>query len=357
MEIVAEAIGIINDYMAQGFELTLRQLYYQFVSRDLLPNTVQSYKRLGDIINKARLAGLIDWEAIEDRTRNVEHPSHWESPQSILNVCARTYQRDLWMGQPYRVECWIEKEALAGVISDVCEEFRVPHFACRGYTSQSEMWDSAQRMIGYIEDGQQPLIIHLGDHDPSGIDMTRDIEDRMELFRAYHVEVKRIDVNRIALNYDQIEEYNPPPNPAKTTDARFASYAAEYGVESWELDALPPNVLTGLISDAIFAVRDHALWDEAKAIEDSERERIAQLAEDWDGGDGSPTPTKPKPDKPDDDDDEVEKDACDSCGTPCDFQDLEECKGCGASLCIDCSDFCAVEGKCVICEGNDEREA
>lgn len=279
LAIVETANAIIAEYTLAGFKLTLRQLFYQFVARDLLPNTVKSYNNLGSVINNARLAGLIDWNAIEDRTRHLERVSHWTDPQSILESAADSYAIDLWRYQPYRPEVWIEKDALRGVIEGVCDRNRVPHFSCRGYTSQSEMWDSAQRMIGHIQSGQQPVVLHLGDHDPSGIDMTRDIRERLNLFRAYHVDIRRIGLKRLALNYDQVQQYQPPPNPAKTTDSRFDDYQREYGDDSWELDALEPQVLVDLIQDAIDELVDADKWDEAVGKEQTERQYLKDLAE------------------------------------------------------------------------------
>jgi len=160
---IVQANRIIAEYMAAGFKLTLRQLYYQFVARDLIPNTQRSYKRLGSIINDGRLAGLIDWEAIEDRTRNVESLAHWDDPSEILNAVGRQYRTERWANQPTRVEVWIEKEALAGVFERICESLDVAYLSCRGYTSQSEMWAAAQRLIEYEEAGQDTIILHFGD--------------------------------------------------------------------------------------------------------------------------------------------------------------------------------------------------
>jgi hypothetical protein len=198
---INQANEIIVEYQAQGFKLTLRQLYYQFVSRDLIPNTVQSYKSLGDVVNDGRLAGLIDWDAIEDRTRNLRSGSHWSSPRSIVRACADQYAVDLWATQENYVECWIEKDALVGVIEGVCNELDVPYFACRGYTSQSEMWGAAQRLVERERRDKKTSIIHLGDHDPSGIDMTRDIQDRLQLFGSTAV------IHRIALNFASSAEF------------------------------------------------------------------------------------------------------------------------------------------------------
>lgn len=170
-----------------------------------------------------------------------------------------------------------EKEALIGIFARVCEEWDVPYFACRGYVSQSEMWRAAQRLLGYKNAGQRPVIIHFGDHDPSGIDMSRDIGARLTTFRL------PITVERLALNMDQVEAHRPPPNPAKTTDARFESYVVKYGSESWELDALSPTVLTGLVETAIHQYRDADKWNATVKQEIEERATLKVLKSQWAG--------------------------------------------------------------------------
>jgi hypothetical protein len=271
--IIAQANSIIDEYEQQGFKLTLRQLYYQFVSRDFIKNNQQEYKRLGGIINDARLAGQIDWHAIEDRTRNLQSLSHWNNPAEIVEACSQQYHIDRWASQPNRVEVFIEKDALLGVIEGICRELDVPYFSCRGYTSQSEMWAAAMRLERYRDNGQTPIIIHLGDHDPSGIDMTRDIRDRIELFMG------GVEVNRIALNENQIKQYNPPPNFAKATDSRFTQYQEIHGDESWELDALDPNVIVSLVEDTVREYLDEEKWEEAIKWENTHRALIKKSAE------------------------------------------------------------------------------
>lgn len=216
LKTIEQANEIIALYEAQGFTLTLRQLYYQFVVRNLLPNTEKSYDNLGAVIGKARMAGLISWRAIEDRTRALQEQSHWRTPLDYMTVPASGYQIDRWKNQRCRLEVWVEKEALTGVVKGICEANDIPYFACRGYNSMSEQWAAGQRFAWYKQKNNQiPVIIHLGDHDPSGIDMTRDNKDRLSVFVGEEVEVRRI-----ALNFDQVEEYSPPPNPAKLTDSR-----------------------------------------------------------------------------------------------------------------------------------------
>jgi len=264
---------IIDEYQQQGFSLTLRQLYYQFVARDHIENTIQSYKRLGGIINDARLAGLIDWEAIEDRTRAVEQNSHWNSPGEIVEACASQFRVDLWANQKYRPEVWIEKEALAGVIEPICRKLDIPWLSCRGYTSQSVMWECAMRLRQIADSGQTPMIFHFGDHDPSGIDMTRDIVDRLNMFSS------EARLERLALNWDQIEEYKPPPNPAKVTDSRFRGYMLSFGEDSWELDALEPKELIALIEYHITKLQDPALWADSIALQNRHRDKLRELSQ------------------------------------------------------------------------------
>lgn len=277
LAIIAQADVIVGEYQEMGFSLTLRQLYYQFVARGLIENKQTEYKRLGSIVNDARLAGLLDWSAIEDRTRNVRTASMWDDPQQILDAVAQQYQENPWEEQEWAPEVWIEKDALVGVIEPICRRMRVPYFACRGYASQSEVYAAGKRFAATVEAGRRPVVLHLGDHDPSGLDMTRDNADRLAMFSGENIEVRRL-----ALNMEQVRRYSPPPNPAKDTDARFSSYAEEFGDESWELDALDPPVIERLIQDALDAIIDHDLWAGAMSRESENRERLALAAQKWD---------------------------------------------------------------------------
>lgn len=314
MAVVDAAVAICEEYAEQGFALTLRQLYYQFVARDLVQNTQKSYDRLGDIVRDARLAGLFDWDFIVDRTRNLSKLSTWASPEKMIERAAKQYLTDTWAPQKRRLEVWIEKDAAIGVIEHVCNENNVPFFSCRGYTSASEMWEAGTRIGEYLRNGEQTIILHIGDHDPSGLDMTRDIEDRLRLFvsqdwvnefpvarplsrgniRASQREVMREQgstiedhelpwqVKRIALTMEQIEEYNPPPNFAKTTDSRFLKYQEETGLnESWELDALEPSVMEELIQDEIDAFKDHDAFAAAEMAQEKDREVLNKVKENW----------------------------------------------------------------------------
>lgn len=277
LDIIKKANVVLADYDKQNLVLTLRQLYYQFVSKGWLPNRHANYKRLGSIINDARLAGLVDWSMMEDRTRNLQTISTWDDPAEIIEVVSEQYREDLWRPQRNRVEVHIEKDALVGVIENVCRELRVEYFACRGYVSQSAQYEAGQRYRRYNKAKQRITVLHLGDHDPSGIDMTRDNQERLSMFAGFNVNVKRI-----ALTMTQVERYNPPPNPAKESDIRFAGYAEKYGDESWELDALEPSVISKLIRDEVTALRDDILWKEFVEQETYNRNCLKRVSARWD---------------------------------------------------------------------------
>lgn len=272
LRLIEKINGVIKDYDAQGYSLTLRQVYYQMVARDVIQNNEKSYKNLGNLINDARLAGMIDWHSIEDRTRNLRGLSHWDSPAEIIKSVSNSYHIDYWEEQENYVEVWVEKDALVGIVGQVCNELDVNYFSCRGYVSQSEMWAASRRLARQRDAGKNIVLLHLGDHDPSGIDMSRDIQDRNSLFGT------DFEFHRLALNMNQIEAFAPPPNPTKLTDSRAGDYILNYGESCWELDALEPKVISDLISENVLKYRDPYYYEIAKSKEKSERERLEDLS-------------------------------------------------------------------------------
>jgi hypothetical protein len=274
---IVRANQIIDEYQAAGFRLTIRQLYYQMVSRDMIPNNEKSYKRIVNLISDGRQAGLIDWEMIEDRGRVLHSSSHWDSPRDVLYSAASSYRIDKWARQPWYIEVMVEKDALSGVIGPVCRRLDIAYTANKGYSSSSAMYEAGKRLAEKFYDGGKNIMVsYLGDHDPSGIDMTRDITERLMLYASLE---KSIHVERIALNYDQVERLRPPENPAKTTDSRAAAYIKKFGRSSWELDAIEPRELADLIEYEVVNVMDEDLWDEAVEEEKYEREKLRLLAD------------------------------------------------------------------------------
>lgn len=281
LDMIRHANTYLRGYEGKGLDCTLRQLYYQFVQDNMLPNLDKSYDWFGSLISDGRMAGLIDWNHIVDRTRNVLGLAHWDRPSKIIHSAYDSYMTDSWSNQPHYLEVWVEKDALRGIVNKACSELDVSHFSCRGYTSQSEAWAASQRFQVEMDKGKQCTILHLGDHDPSGIDMTRDIRDRLNNFTQHFGLEKTIDVKRIALNMAQVEEYSLVPNPAKVSDSRFAAYMEQYGDQSYELDALKPELLVQLITEGVEEYRDDKLWAEQTKIEKRGKDTLRYVNQYW----------------------------------------------------------------------------
>jgi hypothetical protein len=293
--------NIILEYQAQGYRLTLRQLYYQLVSRDIIANKLAEYAKLSKLLTEGRMGGIVDWDAIEDRLRKPSTPSAWESPEDGLDAIIQQYKKPRMAGQENYLEVWVEKDALSGVLSRVTNKYHVPICVNRGYSSVSAMYSAANRFINALNAGADTVkIIYLGDYDPSGIDMIRDVNDRIleflmnsryianqfwgksgsfkqsylnraeDLYEGWdeYTEFEKaalgakvwvqdiFSVDAIALTKAQIKKYNPPPNPAKMSDPRAAEFVKSKGSTSWEVDALKPQVLDKILTDAIESAID-----------------------------------------------------------------------------------------------------
>lgn len=289
---------IIEAYQAQGLRLTLRQLYYQFVTRNAITNEEKSYKNLGSVISDGRLAGLIDWDAIEDRVRVPKEQSDWPNVEALVEDATKAYRLPRWKGQDYYAELWVEKDALAGVLAPLARKFHVTLMVNRGYSSSSAMYESARRFqdgAGFTpwddagtegEWARKPILFYLGDHDPSGEDMVRDIRERLRLFGA------DVEVHKTALTTAQVRRYRPPPNPAKMSDSRAAAYVEKHGKVSWEVDALPPEVLAQLVEDEFYGIIDVAKMDAVKAREKEDKRLLRRAAKRLTKREGPVVPPK-----------------------------------------------------------------
>lgn len=276
IETLKQAKEVIISYAEQGHDLTLRQLYYQLVSRNYIPNEEAAYNRLGRIVSRGRKAGMLPWDVITDKERSLRYLPNYEDPSEIVRQSAGRFYVDLWEDQVCRPEILVEKKALESVVRTPANRLDVDYAACKGYISDTFAWQMARRHRRYEEDGQMPVVIHLGDHDPSGINMTEDIRQRLHLYGAH------TKVERVALNMDQIEEHDPPPQPAKVSDSRYEEYVKNYGDESWELDALPPDLLQEIVRDAVEKHRNDERWQERKELQEEYKEKLRSLSDQWD---------------------------------------------------------------------------
>jgi len=263
--LVARATAILEEYQLR---MTVRQLYYQLVAADLIPNSVKSYKRVVRIMRDARMSGILDWDWIEDRLRRPHVPSTWGSIQEIIRSAKQQFRLDRWKNQEAYIEVWVEKDALAGICGDVAAKWQVTLQVNRGYSSVSAMREAAHRFMAAAEDGRSPVLGYLGDHDPSGEDMVRDVRDRLATFGV------EVEVQKLAIMSEDIVTYHLPPQPVKESDSRAGAFMAAHGDECVELDALRPDVLTKRIDDFVLEHLDRDLWDAVQREEDRQRDTV-----------------------------------------------------------------------------------
>lgn len=247
----------VKRFTLEGYTLTGRQLFYQLVKDNAVPNAEKVYKRILSLLVDLRYNGVIDWDAIEDRARESSRPSQWKHISGLIDSALYAYRLPRWKDQDYYLELYCEKQALEGILKPVADKYHIYYGSNKGYSSASAMYRIAKRMDDKIYANKICKLIYLGDHDPSGLDMVRDIQERICEFLGLEVENNEFfNVIPVALNKEQIEIYSPPPNPARFEDPRAKWYIKEFGNVSWELDALEPSVLVDVAEGAILEYLD-----------------------------------------------------------------------------------------------------
>lgn len=258
----------IRNAMLEIFEIerpmTCRQMFYQLVSRGVIAKTELEYKAtVIRLLGEMRLDRTIPFDWIADHTRWVRKARTHDSLSAMLDDCASTYRRHLWRTQPVYVEIWLEKDALAGVLSDVTYEWDVPLMVSRGYPSLSYLQSTAET----LEAQDKPCYLYqFGDHDPSGVGIQQNIETRLRQFAPS----AEIHFERVAVTESQIEDWNLPTRPTKATDTR----ARDFKGDSVDVDAIAPNELRKLCDTCISRHVDSTLLRQTRKIEKEERDSI-----------------------------------------------------------------------------------
>ncbi|MDE1764197.1 MAG: hypothetical protein KGH88_08120 [Thaumarchaeota archaeon] len=268
-----EYVRATNNIMSQyNMLLTVRQIFYRLVSSGFIQNTINSYKLFDRMITRGREKGDIDARRIVDRARQIiggdyGYASVQDFVRSKISELEDTerYTRRVWDCQPQYVEVWVEKDALATLFSTIADGYRVVTYPSRGYSSYTKVYEAINKRFSMYED--RPItILHFADHDPSGLNMTDDIQSRLYRYGS-HAKVKRM-----ALTYTQVRQFGLEPMPTKISDSRWKEYSLQYGSQCWELDALPPNELQNIIRDAIKGHIDVSRWNRTfKEIEKEKR--------------------------------------------------------------------------------------
>jgi len=256
--------GILEEYNAEGYTLTLRQIYYQLVARGIIKNNPNEYKRVSKTLEIGRYNGLIDWAMIEDRTRIPYLDYYVDSIQNALEDTVKHFKYDRQEGQPYHMEIWTEKDAVSNILRRVSEYYHVELMVNRGFSSHSAFYDASKRKADC-----PTVILYVGDHDPSGLDMIRDIR-----IKLHELGVCEFEVVPVALTMNQIQQHELPSNPIKIKDPRAWEYLRKHGESSWELDALAPRTLEEIVRSAVLDILDEETFKEVLVHEKEDRESL-----------------------------------------------------------------------------------
>ncbi len=332
--VVSNILAVVDSYKKMGYKLSLRQLYYQLVKANVIPNEEEVYKRLSGIVDDCRYSGRLDWAMIEDRGRVPKLPSDFANIDELVDAALASWRLDRQQGQPKHIELWTEKDAISGILYKVTQPYHVRLVINKGYTSSSAAYSAYERFVPHLEAGRGIVVLYFGDHDPSGLDMVRDITDRLLTFiscgsrlksssspfdkamldwwqdsgstvydlqdaghithrqmqsllgenptdsateafesgqvKMYLEEHNLFKVIPIGLTMDQVKQYRLPPNPAKITDPRAKGYIQKFGQKSWEVDALNPQTLSELVANHIEANMDAKAYNSMVKEEESQ---------------------------------------------------------------------------------------
>jgi hypothetical protein len=263
------AVEVLQD----GHPMTVRQVYYQLVSRQVIKNTRSAYQSVSKLLVDARKRGEIPWDWIEDRLRRPRSTSMWSDLPDFFETVRRAYRRDVWQDQPAYLEVWLEKDALSGIFEDVLDPYGVTLNVGRGFDGWSSIHGAAERYTRRQERGRQTAVLYFGDFDPSGEDMFRSLRERLADRGATPELVK------VALIYEDIERYDLPPDFTKATDTRTAKFVAKYGDLAVELDALPGPVLRQRLESEVGARMDAAALEETGRKQREDAIRLEEVLE------------------------------------------------------------------------------
>jgi len=250
---------------------TVRQIFYQAVSRGILDKSEAEYRgTVCRLLAAMRRAGELPYGWITDNTRWIRKPTTYPNLATMLEEQTKFYRRQIWNSQAVDVESWLEKDALSGVLYPITSEWDVPLMVTRGYPSLTFLHSAAEAMANTA---WPTFVYYLGDRDPSGVDIPRKVEQGLREMAPD----ADITFEVLAVLPEQIEEFHLPTRPTKKTDTRSKGFVGE----SVEVDALPPAILREMVEQAITSHIDHEALDFERREEALERETLALLPERW----------------------------------------------------------------------------
>lgn len=260
LEIIEHSKNILDN---SENKLTLRALFYKLVSKNLLLNNKNNYTKLSRIINNARWKNLLPFDCIEDRIRTNIFPTFYEDVEDLIQTAIQSYETDIWEKQNNYIEILAEKDTLITLFEPIARKYKINLSVCKGYNSLTEIYKLSERFKD--KNNKTHYILYIGDLDPSGLDMDRDIKSRLEKLNTYPTFI------RVALNINDVKKYSLLPNRIKKQDPRAKKYPY---TDCWEIDALDPTTLQMILVSRIKELIDSKQWEIDKKIELENKNKI-----------------------------------------------------------------------------------
>lgn len=271
LELLGQVQEVIEGY---DFSLTLRQIYYQLVAKQIISNQQKYYMKLSRLCVIGRDEGMLPEDAFADRLREVDKPNSWDDLVDFMDTVKQAYKKDKWKNQSAYVEVWTEKDALRGVISPITYECDVSLLVVRGQVSRTAIYESYNRFSQKFNEDKKCYLFYFGDFDPSGISIYNSLVKRLRNFGNYG---GNINFRRVALTQEQISQHNLPQDPAKKSDPNYKKFVNKYGDNVVEIDSLPPDVLRELIRDCVEAKIDNGILAQVQELEALEQIQLQEF--------------------------------------------------------------------------------
>lgn len=257
---------IIDQVNESGGYLTIRHLFYRLVSKGIIPKTETAYRQIIYHTCQMRKQEYLPYSVFADNTRLRRKSKAHNNLTDALEFWSQSYRRELWNNQPYYIELWSEKDAISNIVFDVADEYNVPLMISSGFSSLTFLYNAAEEIKWHNEQGKFAIILYLGDHDPSGVKASEDVEKKLYDFGC------NFRFQRLAVNEWQIKEYNLPTRPTKES-----KHSKGFEGESVEIDAMEPQLIKRFVREAIEYNIDTKELENVRNAEALEKETLRKV--------------------------------------------------------------------------------
>lgn len=246
-----EHVRVVLREYDEYLPLTCRQIYYRLIGTGVIEKGGRGYKRLCEILNRGRRAEYISFEDIRDDGLTEIGENYFSGPDHVIEALRRTidnFKLDPMAGQPRTILLLCEAAGMVPQLASVANPYGVRVISSGGFDSTTVKHDFSLRLAG-----QNTLIFHAGDYDPSGVHLFSSLAQDVCAFLGGkgNAEFKRLGVNPA-----QIKVLGLSTQPKNPNDDREFDGVDGDGVSTCQLEAIPPDKLASIVRATIFRELD-----------------------------------------------------------------------------------------------------